>query len=83
MQKRQNSLYHYLVLSDKTLIATKLETLVFTNFQDFLGFVGSPWENYLLSNSYFVKVERLVLFEFQLLFDVLFNVEFVFVVKIL
>lgn len=46
MQKRQNSLYHYLVLSDKTLIATKLETLVFTDFQDFLGFVGSPWENW-------------------------------------
>ncbi len=44
MQKRQNSLYPYLVLSDKTFIAAKLETLVFTVFQDFRGFVGSPWE---------------------------------------
>ena len=45
MQKRQNSLYPYLVLSDKTLIATKLKNLVFTEFQNFRGFVGSPWEN--------------------------------------
>ena len=44
MQKRQNSLYPYLVLSDKTLIATKLKNLVFTEFQNFRGFVGSPWE---------------------------------------
>ena len=44
MQKRQNSLYPYLVLSDKTLIATKLKNRVFTEFQNFRGFVGSPWE---------------------------------------
>lgn len=45
MQKRQNSLYPYLVLSDKTLIATKHKNLAFTEFQNFRGFVGSPWEN--------------------------------------
>ena len=54
MQKRQNSLYPYLVLSDKTLIATKLKNLVFTEFQNFRGFVGSPWENFSKPDFCFV-----------------------------